>query len=105
MKLKTLADLKKHDKATGGSFFSAGNTRHFGSSRVWGVYRAPYSPDSEGYIITEAIFTGSDGVAAPAEFPVYRFEAAPDGVDWHSIGRHESLAAAEEFLAGMGVTK
>lgn len=105
MKLHTLPELKRHDKATGGSFFSAGNARHFGSSRAWGIYRAPYSPDSEGYVITEAIFTGSDGVSSPAEFPVYRFEATPDGVEWWPLGRQASLTDAEAFLASMGAKK
>lgn len=103
---KTLAALKRHDKATGGSFFSKGNARVFGSSNVWGIYRQPYTPETEGYVIAEAIFTCSDGVSDPAEYIVYRFESTPDSVDWQPpLGRHKSLADAEAFLASMGATK
>lgn len=106
MSTKTLAGLKKYAAAVGNTFFSKGNTRYFGSDRVWGVYRAPYTPESEGYVIVETIFTDSKGVASPAEYVVYRFEAVPGALDWNSpIGKHPSLQDAESFLQAMGAVK
>lgn len=106
MKLQSTEDLKRHSQAVGDSFFSEGNARYFGSSKVAGIYRAPYSALTEGYVIAETIFTGSDGVSAPAEYVIYRFEAAPDTLEWFPpVGMHTSLADAEAFLASTGVTK
>lgn len=104
--MRTITELKQHCKAVGNSFFSAGNARYFGSSKVFGIYRAPYTPDTEGYVIAQTIFRGSDGVAAAPEYVVYRFEATPDYVDWSApIGKHPSKNDAVQFLKTMGAVK
>lgn len=103
--MRTITELKRHCKAVGNSFFSAGNARYFGSSKVFGVYRAPYTPDTKGYVIAETIFTDSDGVSAAPEYVVYRFAAVPDDVEWQRIGRHPSQHDAVEFLKAMGAVK
>lgn len=105
MKISNITELRKHSKRVGDSFFSAGNARYFGSSKVAGVYRAPYAAEGEGYVIAETIFTDSKGNSDPAEYSVYRFEAGEDFVDWSHIGKHPSMADAEAFLKSMGATK
>jgi hypothetical protein len=103
--IRTITDLKRHSKSVGDTFFSKGNARYFGSSRVEGVYRAPYTATTEGYVIAETIFTGSDGVSEPAKYTVYRFEAGDDFLDWDVVGKHDSLPDAEAFLRSMGAVK
>lgn len=103
--MRTITELRQHCKAVGNSFFSPGNTRYFGSNRHSGVYRAPYTPTNEGYIITETIFTGSNGVAAAPEYVVYRFDAGADFIDWSVIGKHPSKRHAVAFLQAMGAVK
>lgn len=103
--MRTISELKQHCKAVGNSFFSAGNARYFGSSRVFGIYRAPYVPDTEGYVIAETIFTGSNGVSDAPEYVVYRFDATPDYVDFSKIGKHPSKTDAVAFLKSMGAIK
>jgi len=103
--LKTMADLKRHARQVGNSFFNSGNARIFGSPTVYGIYRQPYSELSEGYVITVNIFTYEDGTSDPSKFAVYRFAADTDTLDWWPIGRHDSLEAAEAFLSAMGAVK
>lgn len=101
-----LTELKHHAKKVGNTFFSEGNARYFGSSKVFGVYRQPYGALTEGYVIAETIFTDSKGVSSPAEYVIYSFESGPDYLDWAPpIGKHKSLADAEAFLASMGAKK
>jgi hypothetical protein len=54
--MRTISELKQHCKAVGNTFFSKGNARYFNSSKVFGIYRAPYTPDTEGYVIAETMF-------------------------------------------------
>jgi hypothetical protein len=104
--MRTISELKQHCKAVGNTFFSKGNARYFNSSKVFGIYRAPYTPDTEGYVIAETIFYSSDGAPGVYSYVVYRFEAAPDYVDWSSpIGKHPSLSDAVAFLKSMGAVK
>lgn len=104
--MRTITELKRHCKAVGNSFFSAGNARYFGSSKVFGIYRAPYTATNEGYVIAETIFRGSDGVSAAPEYVIYRFEAAPDHVDFSPpVGKHPSQRDAVAFLQSMNVRK
>lgn len=103
--MRTITELKQRCKAVGNSFFSKGNARYFGSSRVFGIYRAPYTPDTEGYVIAETIFTGSNGVSDAPEYVVYRFEAAPDYVDFSKIGKHPSKSDAVAFLRAQNIRK
>lgn len=104
--MRTVSELKQHCKAVGNSFFSAGNARYFGSSRVFGIYRAPYVPDTEGYVIAETIFTGSNGVSDAPEYVVYRFDAGADYIEWSApIGKHPSKTDAVAFLKSMGAIK
>jgi hypothetical protein len=103
--MRTITELKQHCKAVGNSFFSAGNARYFGSSRVFGIYRAPYTPDTEGYVIAETIFTASNGVSEAPEYVVYRFQAAPSDVEWQKVGRHASKTDAVAFLKSQGAVK
>ena len=100
-----LTELKRHAAGVCNKFFSKGNARYFGSSKVFGIYRQPYMSGNDGYVIAEMIFTGSDGVAAPAEYAIHRFESTPNTLEWSPIGRHATLADAESFLAAMGATK
>lgn len=101
-----LTELKRHAKKVGNTFFSKGNARYFNSSRVFGVYRQPYSSATEGYVIAETIFIGSDGVAASPEYVIYRFEATPDTLEWNApIGKHSSVKDAEAFLKAQGIVK
>jgi hypothetical protein len=103
--IRTITDLRKHCKRVDNSFFSKGNVRVFGSDKHHGIYRGPYIPLAEGYIISETVFTGSDGVSEPPKFKVYRFDVTDDAVDWTPLGLHDSLADAEAFLASMGAKK
>lgn len=105
IEIRTITDLRKHAKRVGNTYFSAGNVRYFGSDKHHGIYRGPYIPLSEGYIVSESIFTGSDGVSDPTTYNVYRFEAGDDFVNFSCIGKHDSLADAVAFLRSMGVVK
>jgi hypothetical protein len=103
--MRTISELKQHCKAVGNTFFSAGNARYFGSSRVFGIYRAPYTPDTEGYVIAETIFTASNGVSEAPNYVIYRFEATPDYVDFSNIGKHPSLNDAVTSLKSQNIRK
>jgi hypothetical protein len=103
--MRTVTELKRHCKAVGNTFFSAGNARYFGSSKVSGIYRAPYAPDTEGYVIAETIFRDSKGVADAPNYVIYRFEAGPDYVDFSNIGKHPSLKDAVSFLKTQNIRK
>ena len=99
--IRTITDLRKHCKLVDNSFFSAGNARIFHSNKHHGIYRAPEMPLTEGWIVSES----RPDDDAPMTYQVYRFETSDFGVDFRHIGRHESLADAEAFLASMGGKK
>ena len=103
--VRTITELKRHCKAVGNSFFSAGNARYFGSSRVFGIYRPPYTPDTEGYVIAETIFHSSDGAPGVYSYVIYRFESGPDYVDFSKIGKHPSKNDAVQFLRAQNIRK
>jgi hypothetical protein len=104
--VRTITELKRHCKAVGNTFFSKGNARYFNSSKVFGIYRAPYTPDTEGYVIAETIFYSSDGAPGVYSYVIYRFEATPDYVDWSPpIGKHPSLNDAVNSLKSQNIRK
>jgi hypothetical protein len=99
--IRSIAELRSHAGVVGNSYFSKGNARYFGRDRHHGIYRAPYVPLSDGYLISEAQFDKQ----SPIEYNVYSFEAGDDHIDFRFIGKHASLKDAEDFLKSMGAKK
>ena len=99
--IRSIQELRSHADVVGNSFFSAGNVRYFGRDRHHGIYRGPYMPLDEGYLITETRREPTE----PTGYVVYRFEATDSSLNVSYIHKHESLADAEAFLAAMGSTK
>jgi hypothetical protein len=99
--IRSIQEIRAHAANVGNSYFSKGNARYFGRDKHYGIYRAPYVPLSDGYLISEAQFDKD----SPIEFNVYSFEAGDDFIDFRHVGKHASLADAVAFLKSMGATK